>query len=196
MCNSSAWPQINNGVSTCSGINTSSLKCLKNLIPTAWFHIMKIYQSLIVGKCVQQKPWSPPNPSNYLLGCQSLLSQIGPFPCVWGEVGRDWQRSCSLASSAPPQRALIPSEVKRQPVYHPVGADSHSAQPEASLWTITELFLIEQRLVIREGCSQLSGQEPHLAPFAQIQSPYSLSIKHLALTLYFYDAYNKCLRLF
>lgn len=112
--------------------------------------------------------------------------RLGPFLVFEMRLGADWQRSCSLVSCAPRQRALILSEVKRQPVYHPVGADSHSAEPEASLQTITELFLIEQRLVIREGCSQLSGQEPHLALFGQIQSLAQEPIPPL-LALYFYD---------
>lgn len=123
--------------------------------------------------------------------------RLGPFLVFGTRLGADWQRSCSLVSCAPRQRALTLSEVNRRPVDHPVGADSHS---EASLPTITELFPIEQRLIIREGCSQLSGQESHLALFGQIQSLAQEHTPHpsfsLSLSLYFYDAYNKCLRLF
>lgn len=147
---------------------------------------MKIYKSLIVGKCVQQQP-TVVAPEPRVITCwaaEVFYHRLGPILVFRTRLGADWQRSCSLVSCAPRQRALTLSEVNGWPVYHPVGADSHSAEPEASLPTITELFPIEQRLIIREGCSQLSGQEPHLALFGQIQSlaqehtpppPFSLS---------------------
>lgn len=45
--------------------------------------------------------------------------RLGPFLVFGMRLGADWQRSCSMVSCAPRQRALTLSEVKRQPVYHP-----------------------------------------------------------------------------
>lgn len=82
-------------LSTCSGINTSSLKKKLNS-----YSLISYSEDLSKFNCcevcptktgsldgAQARAWSPPSPGNYLLGCQSLLSQIGPFPCVWDEVG-------------------------------------------------------------------------------------------------------------
>lgn len=141
------------------------------------------------------------SPQTRVITAQCFHLRFGSF--LFGmRLGADWQRSCSLGNFAPRQRALLLSGVKHPPVYHPVRADSHSGKPEASLQTITGLFLREQRPVISEGCSQLSEQEPHLELFGQIQSialrahapPLSLSLS-LSFLLSLYRSVSLCLLL-